>query len=359
MAQRYRSPYSAPPAHPPSRSGLRSLVVSTGRRRPEADWVDNFVSFPYVLRMTRTVVDLQLRQLAEHQRGVISRAQACALGLSSEAIQRRVVSGAWEPVTPRVLRLTGCPRDYPQACLAAVLDAGDGAVASHLSAAYLWGLPGFVPVEPVEVSRYRRRGRHPSVLATLHEPRLLPKHHRDEVDSVPVTTVARTVFDLAGCLHPQRTERALDNALNRNLVAVPQLRSAAVELLEHGRTGSALMRVLLEDRGVGYVPPESGLEGRFLGLLDQAGIERPDCQVDLGGDAWIGRVDFYYRRLRLVIEIDSDRHHTAKLDREHDVKRDAALRAAGYRVLRIQEQDVRHRPWVVLVKVRAALKDVD
>lgn len=47
-------------------------------------------------------------------------------------------------------------------------------------------------------------------------------------------------------------------------------------------------------------------------------MELPDRQVDLGVDAWQARVDFLYRLLRLVVEIDSARHHSAKLDREAD-----------------------------------------
>lgn len=146
------------------------------------------------------------------------------------------------------------------------------------------------------------------MLGTVPEPRLLPTHHCGVLDGIPVTSAARTVFDLAGCLHPSRVERALDNALARKLVTLEALRGVAIELLEHGRTGSALMRCLLDDRGVGYIPPASGLEERFFAVLVAAGVDPPGRQADLGGDAWEGRVDFYYRRQRLVIEIDNNRH---------------------------------------------------
>ncbi len=130
----------------------------------------------------------------------------------------------------------------------------------------------------------------------------------------------------------------------------------AIELFEHGRTGSALMRRLLADRDAGYIPAASGLEGRFLALLLAAGLELPERQVDLGGEGWVGRVDFYYRHLRLVIEIDSDIHHTSKLDRQSDARRDAALAAAGFTVLRIDEHEVWGRPQVAVAKVRAYLQ---
>jgi hypothetical protein len=171
-----------------------------------------------------------------------------------------------------------------------------------------------------------------------------------------VTTVARTVFDLAGCVHPSRAERALDNALSHKLVKLEAMRRVTIEMVARGRKGSALMRVLLTERGAGYIPPASGLEAEFLAVVVEAGLEIPECQVNLGGSvSWVGRVDFYYPRRRLVVEIDSDRHHTSKLDRESDARRDAALRAAGFRVLRITEHELRLRPWEVVTNVRNAL----
>lgn len=80
--------------------------------------------------------------------------------------------------------------------------------------------------------------------------------------------------------------------------------------------------------------------------------------MDVGGETWIARVDFFYRRLRLVIEIDSDLHHSSKLDRESDARRDAALKAAGFRVMRITEQQLRECPEEVVAIVRTALASV-
>ncbi len=296
-----------------------------------------------------------MRAVVERQHGVVSRTQVRGLGASRDAVQSRLRSPGWEAVSSRVLRLAGTPPTFRQRCMAAALDAGRGAVVSHPAAANLWGLPGF-GTEHVHVSRPRAATSRVGSLATVHEPRFLPDHHRTLVDRIPVTTVARTVFDLAGCLHPLRTERALDNALARELVDLETMRAVAIELLEHGRTGSALMRQLLSDRGAGYVPPASGLEARFFALLVEAGVELPDRQVDVGGEAWVGRVDFLYRRARLVIEIDSDVHHTAKLDVDSDRRRDEALKAGGFRVVRITEHQVWQRPHEVVALVLAAIR---
>jgi hypothetical protein len=260
-------------------------------------------------------------------------------------------------VTPRVLRLAGAPRTFRQRCVVAVLDAGSGALISHATAASLWNLPGF-PEGTLHLSREQRHTHRSSRLAATHHPRLLPAHHGTVHDGVPVTTVARTLFDLAGCVHPHRAERALDNALTRGYVTLDEVRGVTIELLERGRAGSTLMRSLLAGRGAGYIPPASGLEARFLALVAAAGLEIPEGQVDVGGETWIARVDFFYRRLRLVIEIDSDLHHSSKLDRESDAHRDAALEAAGFRVMRITEQQLRECPEQVVAIVRTALASV-
>lgn len=168
-----------------------------------------------------------------------------------------------------------------------------------------------------------------------------------------MTSVARTLFDLAGRLHPGRTERALDNALSHRLVELEAIRRMTIELARHGRTGSRLMRELLVARGASYIPMGSGLEARFYVELTAAGLPLPEHQVDLGGEAWIGRVDFYYPDVRLVVEVDSDRHHTSLLDRAADARRDVALGTVGCRVLRIPEAllDV---PDDLVAQVRAA-----
>lgn len=294
---------------------------------------------------------------AERQHGVVGRSQLRHLGVHRAVVGRWVAAGVWEQVTPRVLRLAGAPRTFPQRCVTAVLDAGSGALISHVTAASLWALPGF-PQGRIHLSREQRHTHRSSRLAAVHHPRLLLQHHGTVLDGVPVTTVARTLFDLAGCVHPQRAERALDNALTRGYVTLDTLRRVTIELLERGRVGSSLMRSLLAERGGGYIPPASGLEAQFLALVNAAGLELPEGQVDVGGETWIARVDFLYRHLRLVIEIDSDLHHSSKLDRESDARRDAALEAAGFWVMRFTEHQLRENPDEVVASVRTALESV-
>jgi very-short-patch-repair endonuclease len=303
--------------------------------------------------MTRVDLEGALRLRAEQQHGVVSREKARHAGCTDAFVRRRLRSADWESVTPRVLRLVGTAETFERRCLVAVLDAGHDAVVCGPAAAQLWALPGF-DGEEIHVTRQRRRARRRTDPVPAHEPMLVPPNHRTTRDAVPVTTVERTLFDLMAAVHERRAERALDNALARKLTTLRALRSIGEELCKRGRPGSALFRRLLSDRGVDFRPVESGLEAAFLELLRGAGVPEPERQVDLGGNEWIGRVDFYFRVARLVVEIDSERFHTAALDAAADRRRDEFLRAAGFEVLRITEEEIRNRPSVVVARVEAA-----
>ena len=293
-------------------------------------------------------LDVELRAAAERQHGVIARRQARALGASSEHLRRRVESPDWDAVSSNVLRLIGSQRTFRQRSMAATLDAGAGAAVSHESAAVLWRLPGFRS-GPIHVSRSTGR----STLATVHRTRV-PDTHVRLFERIPVTSPARTIFDLAGVLHPGRTERALDNSLASGLTSIEALNRVTDELAGQGRPGSALMRRLLAERAGAYVPPESNLESRFQVVAKRAGFHALVRQRDVGGDDWIGRVDFLDPEKRLVVEVDSDLHHSSLVDEAADAVGDAALAQAGYTVVRINEGDLWHRPDEVVRRLLAS-----
>lgn len=292
-----------------------------------------------------------LRALAKRQHGVVGRQQLRGRGGHRQALSRRLSSPDWEAVTPRVLKLAGMPETDEQRAMAAVLDAGEEAVISHGSAAALWGLPGF-DLGRVQVSRPRSGTDRPTVLAVLHHPRMLPPHHRTVLCHIPVTTLVRTVFDLAGTEHPGRAERALHAAVKRGL-SWAAIESHLEEVAERGRTGVALIRELLADH-FGKPALESGLEARFLRILRNAGLPEPRRQVDVGGDAWVGRVDFLYEDIHLVVEVNGAWHHSGALEVQRDQHRTARLVAAGYTVLPVPEHLLVSAPHEVVRLVREA-----
>jgi very-short-patch-repair endonuclease len=293
-----------------------------------------------------------MRRLAEQQHGLISREQALTHGMSSNQIGARIRRGTWERVARNVYRMPGSVRTWEQRLLAAVWAAGMGAAASRRSAAALWRLPGFRP-EVIEVTQVRGPStRRPG--PGLHDSRFLPAHQIRTVAAIPTTCVERTVLDLCGYVHPQRSQRALGNALAMELTTVQQLALMLAETGGRGRTGTALLRELLAVRTDDYVPPASELEALLLAVLDGAGIPRPERQQWVGGTtAPVGRVDFVYRAARVVIEADSRRYHSAWLDVQADHRRDLLLNVAGWRIIRVNWHQLIAEPELFVAAVNA------
>src|SRR5258705_2005893 len=149
-------------------------------------------------------------QLAALQHGVVSRRQAAQLGCDRTAVERWERLGRIDLPSPAVVRFNGAPETGLQRVSAAVLDAGQAAVASHGTAAWLWRLSGF-DTRCLDVTVLRGDDTRRSRLARLHRPRLLMPHHVTRIENIPVTSLGRTIFDLAG---ERASLRRLDRLVN-------------------------------------------------------------------------------------------------------------------------------------------------
>lgn len=300
-------------------------------------------------------LDDRIAAHAARSHGIVARPTLLELGASAKAIRHRVERGRLVPIGGGVFRVAGAPPTWHGTVLAAVLAGGDGACATHRTAAALHALPGFGR-RHLEIAVLR--GRRPRATgATVHHVGELPDHHRRVVEGIPVTSVARTIFDLCGCVHPARAERALDHCLTRAMVTIPSCWRVLYDLAERGRPGTAWMRVLLQARGDGYVAPASELERTMLELVEDAGLPRPEREIDLGdADGWVGRVELVFREAKVLVEVDSRLHHTALADYEHDRARDNRFVAEGFRVLRFTADQILHQPDAVVATLRRALR---
>jgi very-short-patch-repair endonuclease len=291
--------------------------------------------------------------LAARQHGLAHRKQLTALGVTPSAIRRQVASGRWRWRTSRVLQLVGAPDTEAQRLMAGLLDLSTKATLSFHTAAARWGLPGF-DAYPIHVTGRRERGCRPDQVGVVHRPRLLLPDHIVTLDGIAITTPARTLFDLAGVIHEKRTERALESALRDRLTTTARLHAMLRELAQRGRPGISVMRALLADRPHDYVPTGSHLELRFQELAKRAGVTTLVRQLDVGDSHdWIGRVDFVDRIHKIIIEVQSEAFHGGRLDREHDRQRIAALRAAGWLVIEVDEYDVWYDPDTVVRALRS------
>lgn len=273
--------------------------------------------------------------------------------LSPRTRHRRAAGGEWVREGPRVLRHTAAPRSDAQRVLGAVLDAGDGAVLSHESAAALWGLPGFT-LCPAQVVTPRRS--HPVLrpVGTVHRMRALAPRHGTVLDGIPVVRPELLVLQLCGRVSAPRAERLFDRAWSMRLLSGRSTRRVLDEVSGSGVQGVRTLRAILDARGDDYEPPASGLEGRFAEIIREANLPSMERQVDLGDETWCGRVDFFDRVHKLVVEVDSERYHSALSDVVADRERAERLRTAGFRVVRVTDQQVFHRPWQVVAAVRTA-----
>src|SRR5206468_4058016 len=148
---------------------------------------------------------------------------------------------------------------------------------------------------------------------------------------IPVTTVARTLLDLAAILPRPQLERAIERAEALRLSDTVPLDAL---LKRHpGRRGTAALREILE-KGAPPALTRSELEERFLTFLDAHGLPRPEVNVDLHlPDRWI-QPDFLWRDQRLIVELDGRETHGTRAAFEHDRERDRILQAHGWRVIR-------------------------
>ncbi|HET6999360.1 MAG TPA: DUF559 domain-containing protein [Solirubrobacterales bacterium] len=233
--------------------------------------------------------------------------------------------------------------------MAAVLACGPRAVLSHRSAARLWCV---FPYDPgrFEVSRPTAgRTKHRGIL--LRHARLLPDEVT-EIDGIPVTSVFRTIFDLAAVSSSREVERAFHETEVRQLtdrVSLPQL------LERHpGRRGAKTVREILRSRQpVGITRNE--LEERFVALLDSHGLPRPRLNGTLAVRGRLLEPDCMWRRERLIVELDGREVHGTERAFESDRQRDRILLAEGWRSTRVTWKQLRDEPTAVAADLRAAL----
>ena len=150
----------------------------------------------------------------------------------------------------------------------------------------------------------------------------------DEVtarNGIPVTTVARTLLDLADVLHPQALRRAVTEAEYTGRFDLDSL--IAVVQNNPGRRGAKLMRAV---EGKQH-RTRSPLEDRFLRFLERHGVEEPESAVCIEGF----EVDFVWPRVGLVVELDGVAAHGTRAAVARDRKRDRVLWRAGFRTMRL------------------------
>lgn len=282
------------------------------------------------------------------QHGVVTFKQLREAGLGVGAINLRVRNHRLHRLHRGVFAVGHARISREGRWSAAVLALGEGALLSHVSAAALWGFrhsdSAFAHVTvPTAAGRERRRG------IVVHRSVTLRPADVAEHDAIALTSVSRTLLDLAGMLAPGPLERAVERSLALRLF---DLRAVEAVLEANPRRPGAgtLSRVLGSVHNEPFLK-RSELEILMLDLCDAHGIERPEVNVIVEH----AEVDFFWRAHRLIVETDGREFHLTPQAFERDRERDARLTMLGYRVVRFTHRRLVSDAAAVAQTLRALL----
>ena len=294
-------------------------------------------------------IDLVMMKAAE-QDGAVSVEQMRECGLSAKTQRGFVAKGRLRMVEPSVAVVVGSPDTWFQRLRIGLLALGPEAWVSHETAAALLELDR-CRIEPVAFTKPR------GVRRTTN---IGPVHTTTSVGSLDAITVkgfrcssaTRTVIDLAYLsVSPVRLAAAIDSAVRGRMSAVAVLERRLAELRSRARRGVRELDKLLPDSG-----GESPLERLFLGILRRSKLPRPSTQSRVvAKNGLVGRVDFHYRELGIVVEATGRRGHASDWERECDAQRRNELIDQGLKVYEYTRGHVEDRADWVAATMRARL----
>jgi predicted transcriptional regulator of viral defense system len=283
-------------------------------------------------------------ELARRQWGLVTRQQLIERGMSTRGISDWVQSGRLHRLY-RGIYAYGHDRLRAEGhWLAAVMACGSGAVLSHRAGAHLWEIRQS-GAALIDVTVPSRNGRTRRAGIRIHRSGRLAPEEVTERKGIPVTTVARTLLDLADVLGHQALRRAITEAEYRGLFDLTSL--IAVVHNNPGRRGAKLVRAA---EAAGH-RTRSPLEARFLAFIERWGVEEPESNVWLEGY----EVDFLWRRVGLVVELDGGAEHGTRHALNADRLRDRVLWRSGIRTMRLTSEALRDVEAVLLDLAQAGV----
>jgi very-short-patch-repair endonuclease len=291
----------------------------------------------------------ELAALATRQHGVVSIGQLHQLGLDGRLVRRRQLAGRLHRVHRGVYAVGHAALAVDGRRMAAVLACGERALLSHRSAAAAWGL------RPTSRTRWEvttsQRGRRSPTGIELHAARALAADDATTLRGVPITSVSRTLVDLAGVVPHHALERAVHEAEVLRLLDVTAVRAALARA--NGRRGAGLLRAILAEPPPG--PTRSMLEERFLRLCRSGRLPLPRLNAHVSASGALVEVDALWRQQRVIVELDGAGAHLTRRAFHADRRRDAALAAEGYVVVRFTWQRITRERAAVLAELQRIL----
>lgn len=295
-----------------------------------------------------------LAKLAEKQFGVVAAWQAGSLGLSRDQFERLVGAGGYKRLSRGLYRGSAAPSTVESKLWSACLVTRG--VASHRTAAWLWGLDGFDEAPPWKFdlvvpfeNKRRTKG------AKVHRSRSFVKAHRCKQNGVPCTTLARTVVDLSTLLSGKALEIAVASAVRLEPKLYLQVDEVLATLPANALVRLKNLRPLLQKRDKAL---ESALETLVLRFLRREKLPEPQLQQRVfDGNALIGRFDFAWpaNKPPVVLQAHGLRYHGNTEQWLRDMQQVSELNEIGWRVIQCSMTDVTKRPVRLAQMLRRAL----
>jgi len=302
----------------------------------------------------RRQVENELRRWLQSHHSVIGYVEARILGASDAVIKSKLARGEWARPYRGVYYDTAAPwtpyRDLRAACVATT-----GAVVSHSSAAWVWGLirePPSVPELSVHLGERNIRG---PAGVTVHRSKDLDQAGLVERNAIVVTNPLRTLVDLAGTVLPLDLTEAVDTALARRLVTTAGLEAEVERLSRRGRRGCAPLRRHLVERGFVGAPEPSVLEAHLRRLIGRTGLPLPTVEHRVGKDGEY-RLDVAWAAILFAIEADGYAFHFSPEHKERDETRRNQLKRAGWTILVYSWRQVLNEPHLVAREITEAYR---
>jgi hypothetical protein len=305
----------------------------------------------------RRASDLALARIARNQYGLFTTAQATEVGLNSGVVSRRLVAARYERRWPGVYAVAGSPDRREARYLAALLLLGGDAALSHVTAATVHGLEHRLVEDGIHLTVRNRTFERRAAL-TVHRSVAFTAADVVQVDGLRVTSVTWTLTDLARLVDEERLRRLVSEGVRNGQTDADRLRA----LLARRRQlpGRARLVRIVDELSPLEPATRGELESLFLRVSTRAGVP-PSAMNYPVRDAAGGRREFdaVYEEERLPIELDSRAFHGTLLDWHDDLRRENAVKLAGWRdPLRFSYADLRDRPKEVGTVLRSALEQI-
>ena len=286
----------------------------------------------------------ELAELATEQHGVVATRQLDALGYSKSSVAKAANVGRLHRIHRGVYAVGQRRLTWHGRCMATILGSYPS-VASHLSAAWLWGLLRSRPETMHITCRSPRPGKRAFVVHTAD----LARADLARRDGIPVTSLSRTILDVAVKSRARTVRRHIQLAEDLQLFDL----NAMNDLLERtkGHRGQAKVRAALELYDEKPVFTRSGLERRFLELVREAGLPEPAMNLFVEGY----EIDAWWEAERFGVELDVYETHGSRLSFEEDRERDDKLLLAGIETTRVTGPRLDREPGAVLDSIRRHL----